>query len=240
MPILTHFVPDVLRQAVLKDCIDDYGVAEDENAEWPNNILSRRAIVYGNGTIARVGEPVVFNADSDELDLCIRLANEAATIMEGEAVGMGSESNAGFSAFWICANGDEVPRHIDEHLIRARFGHTIFPQATIKIEPISVTADLLKRVRQELEEAEEDDPTSAPEYRQSIEKWQMLIKWFGKQAEFRESAWVAIGDEDELWKLPKDQYPPGTEMTPSVLPRLLLGLTYAGSLCGLFGFVVYT
>ncbi len=136
MPILTHFEPDEARFAVLKDvlkdCIDDYGVAEDESAEWPNNILSRRTVIYGNGTIARASDAITFAVDSDELDSCIRLANEAATIMEGEEVGLASESSAGFSAFWICSNGDEKPAQIDEALIRARFGNTIFPRTSTR------------------------------------------------------------------------------------------------------------
>lgn len=243
MPILSDFSPDDARLAVLKDCVDNYGVG-DENAQWPNNILSRQTVVYSNGTIARAGDDVSFAVDSDELDLCVRLANEAAALMEGEEVGMGSESGAGFSAFWICANGEEKAEHISENLIRARFGSTIFPPASIEIGPISEETDpfglVFEGIAEMQEEAQEDGPEEAARYDESLEKWKTLVRWFASQPDFQDRAWVAIGDEAELQEVPEEQYPPGTEMTPCVLPRLMLGLTHGGSLCGLFGFVVQT
>ncbi len=240
MSTLTHFEPDGARFAVLKDCIDDYGVAEDESAEWPNNILSRRAVVYGNGTIARASDAISFAVDSDELDLCIRLANEAATLMEGEEVGMGSESSAGFSAFWICANGDEKPAQIDEALIRARFGDTIFPPASIKIEPLSQESSMFNSVREDAESSCTDDPENSSQYKATLEKWRELISWFAAQQGFRGTACISIGHSEEFWDLSEEEYPPGTKITPCVVPRLLVGLTGKGSLCGLFGFVVNT
>ncbi len=58
--------------------------------------------------------------------------------MAGVDIGMGSESCDPFRAFYIAANADDpVPEAIDEALIRSRFGGTIFPSATITVEPLA-------------------------------------------------------------------------------------------------------
>lgn len=240
MPILTHFMPDPERLAVLKDCIDSYGVGDDESAEWPNNILSRQTIVYSNGTIARASESVTFSVDSNELDLCVRLAHEAAKIMEGEEVGLGSESSAGFSAFWICTNTESIATKINEPLVRTYFGDTIFPPATIEIEPTTENSPTFSYIREGAEELSEDDPENTDDYETTVNKWRRLFQWFNEQTDFQDTAYISIGDTRELWYLPRDKYPPGTEMTPCVLPHLVLGLTQNGSMCGLFGFIVQT
>ena len=240
MPILTDFQPDAARLAVLKDCIDDYDVAEDTNAEWPNNILSRQTVVYPNGVIARAQDKISFATDSEELDLCVRLANEAAALMKGVEVGLGSESGAEFSAFWICANGQEKPARIDENFIKSRFGNTIFPPATIEIQELSTDGSWFERVRENFEEMAEDDADKADYWREEFGKCETLVRWFESQNAFCEAAFVEIGDRLKLWELPKEEYPPGTEITPCVLPVLLVGLTQNVSLAGLFGFVVQT
>lgn len=240
MATLTNFTLDATRRAVLNPCIDNYDVGDDSDGEWPNNILSRRTVVYGSGTIARDGEAVTFAVDSEELDLCVRLANEAAALMEGEEVGMGSESGAGWSAFWIVAYVDEKVEQINENLIRARFNGTIFPPATIQVGPLSSNSDPFNAVLAGLEEIMADDPENAHDHKASQEKWKALVSWFESQSDFQDIAWVEIGDTEKFGELPEENYPPGTEMVPCVLPRLLLGLTQTGSLCGLFGFVVQT
>ena len=42
--------PDLF--AVLKECTESYGIGTGD-AEWSNNILSRRTVVYGSGVIAQ-------------------------------------------------------------------------------------------------------------------------------------------------------------------------------------------
>jgi hypothetical protein len=52
---------------------------------------------------------------------------------------------------------------------------------------------------------------------------------------------VCIGDREALWEAEDDpRTPPGTEITPCVLPRLALGLTRGGSLVELLGWSVQT
>ena len=42
--------------------------------DWPGNILSKRIVIYGDGTIARQGDSVWFAVEPSELALCRRMA----------------------------------------------------------------------------------------------------------------------------------------------------------------------
>src|SRR5436853_461425 len=75
-PPITQFEPDPERLRPLTHCMAlDSG--SDPEGDWPYNILSRKTVVYGDGKIARAGEPVTHRVDPDELALCRRLAEEA-------------------------------------------------------------------------------------------------------------------------------------------------------------------
>lgn len=125
--LITHFDLDPVRLAPLRECMENYGIGSPD-AEWPNNIISRKAVVYGSGVIAREGAPVRHNVSSEELALCKRLAGEACALMAGVTVGMGSEAGDSFHEFFIAANADDpIPDEIDEALIWSKFGGTIFP-----------------------------------------------------------------------------------------------------------------
>jgi hypothetical protein len=229
---ITHFEPDADKLASIRECMENYDVGDPE-AEWPNNIISRRALVYGSGVVSRRGALVRHAVDPDELALCRRLALEAAGIVAGVDVGMGSESCDPFRAFFIVANVDEpAPRCIDEHLVRSKFGDTIFPQATITVEP-------LDDARVWWSEVALDGSKSGEAY---FRPWRAMIRWFREQPAFVDSAFVRIGDRRALWDVEakKEELPEGTEITGCVLPRLALGLTKHGSLAGLFGYTVQT
>lgn len=223
--------PDPARLAVIRECMENYDIG-DANAEWPNNVISRHAIVYSDGTIARRDDAVSHAVDADELALCEKLSDEAAEIMNGVIIGMGSESADTFSGFFIAAPaGSLPPSEIDEPLIRSRFGGTLFPPVTITVDPFSEDAmwwkeDILFHGEEEIK----------PE---TLIPWRSMNRWFNRQSAFADRAFVRIGD-DELYRSDQDTWPKGTEMTGSVLPRLALGLTHNGSLVGLFGYVVYT
>src|SRR5438046_479855 len=134
-PPITDFEPDPAGLAVLGACVGQPG--DNPASEWSANVLSRRTVVYGSGAIARRGDPVRHHVDPDELALCRRLAAEASGLLDGIDTGLGSESALHFRGFFMAANADEpVPPRIDPALIRARFGGTIFPLATITVEPL--------------------------------------------------------------------------------------------------------
>lgn len=229
-PPIARFEPDEERRAVLGECMENYGVGAAA-AAWPNNMIARDAVVSGSGAIARRGAPVRHAVDPGELDLCRRLADEAAGIMAGVEVGMGSESGDPFRAFFIAGDADgPAPGSIDEALIRSRFGGTIFPPATITVEPMEEAGVWWSEVEDDGSESEDD----------YFVPWRAMIRWFRDRPEFADSAFVRVGDREALWGVPRDRFPEGTETTPCALPRLALGLTRGGSLVGLFGFSVQT
>jgi len=232
---IRHFdlAPDL--SATLAECMDNYDVG-DPDADWPNNIISRRAVVYSSGVIARAGEPVRHNVEPDELALCTRLAEEVCALMSGVEVGMGSEAGDSFRRFFVAANaGDLIPDRIDGALIQSKFGDTIFPLATVTVEPLEENGIWWSEVANETIEFDEFDKKE-----KYLRPWRALIKWFQEQPAFKDTAFVRIGDWNALHDLDENQWPEGTEIVPCVLPRLALGLTAHGSLVGLFGFSVQT
>jgi hypothetical protein len=227
---ITHFEPDAERLAVIRECMEHYEVGDPE-AEWPNNIISRRAVVYGSGMITRQGVPVRYAVDPEELALCRRLSDEAEELMAGVEVGMGSESGDPFRAFFVAGTvGDPPPAGIDEALIRSRFGGTIFPPATITVEPLAEAGVWWAEIQEYGAESEQD----------YLAPWRALIAWFRGRSELLATAFVRVGDREALWEVPREAWPEGTEITGCVLPRLALGLTHGGSLVGLFGYSVQT
>src|SRR5947209_8433000 len=127
MPLVTDCKPDPERLAVFRECMETYGVDAGAPAdeEWPWNVVSRRAVAYSCGRIARAGEPVEHRHDPEDLAMCRRLSAEAAAVMEGTAVGMGSESTDPFRPFFVAANvGAAVPEAVNEQLVRRAFGET--------------------------------------------------------------------------------------------------------------------
>jgi hypothetical protein len=225
-----HLQPSASRQAVIAKCLEHYDVGSPE-AEWPNNMISRLAVVFDSGAIIRQGKPIEQVVSEVELDLCRRLSQEIAGQMSGVEVGMASNSGDEFHDFYIAALGNgEPPERIDQALIRQRFGGTIFPLATITVEP-------LKEAGVWWEEVVRDGEGLGDEY---LAPWRRMIAWFQSRPEFRERVFVRIGEYGPLHALSQKDYPPGTQLPPGVLPRLALGLTQAGSLVGLFGVCVQT
>src|SRR5262245_24669371 len=185
--MITHFDPAPDRFAVLRPCIES-GACGDADAEWPSNILSRHTVVYGSGVIARRGQPVRHNVDPIELELCKRLARDAGAQMRGVAVGMGSEGYDEFQEFFAAANvHDPIPQRIDEKLIRVRFGGTVFPSATIAVEPLKEAGRWWRWVRDDVQSRSEGNysgPEDAYEEWLSghlegrLRPWRALISWF--------------------------------------------------------------
>lgn len=203
--IITHFDPDPERLAVISECMQNYDVGEP-NAEWPNNLLSRSTVVYGSGLNARGDSPVRHAVEVEELALCRRLAAEAAEVMAGAYVGMGSESSDPFRGFFIAGTaGETTLRRIDENLIRSRFGGTIFPPAPISVEPLTEAGVWWGEV-------EADGSESGEDY---FAPWRAMVRWFRENPAFVDAAFARIGDREALWNLPREGWPTGTEITGS-------------------------
>lgn len=232
---IVDFALDPERLAVIAECMEHYGVGEP-TAQRPNNIISRDAVVYASGAIARRGEVVRHEVDPDELELVRDLARRAAEKLASIEVGMGSEGGPDpWHPFYVAANTRaERVTEIDEALIRARFGGTIFPPATVRVEPIGVTGQFWSEFSDYWRESEPSvrDPILAT--------MREAMRWFEAEPAFTHRAFVMIGEAEQLWSVPQSAYPPGTEVTGCVLPRMILGLTEAGSLAGVFGHTVQT
>lgn len=227
---IQHFDPDPERLAIIRECMEDYGVA-DSDSEWTNNIFSKKAVVYGSGVIAKEGQIVRHNVAVDELALCKRLAKEVCTLMQGVDVGMGSESSDPFGEFFIVANIDDpVPEIIDEALIKSKFNGIIFPSVTMTVEPLEESGKWWSEV--------EADGSGEEEY---LSRWRAMIAWFHAQPEFIDRAFVRIGEYGAIKELNQVSESLFMIETPGcVFPRMAIGLTKNGSLAGIFGFSVQT
>lgn len=225
MSIKLELDPEKL--AILSACTQNYDVGSNHD-EWPNNILSRFTQVYNDGMITKQPTRLNHIIDENELALCLKLSTEIAKIMANVEVGMGSNSGDYFQAFYIAYPNGLRSKTISAELIQHVFANTIFPLATITVEPLTTNTIWWNEVEQDGEESPEN----------YFEPWQNMQAWFTQQQDFIDSAFIRIGDATLLEQIDDKNYPKGTIITGCVLPRLALGLTANGSLAGLFGYVV--
>jgi hypothetical protein len=216
---------DPERLAPVRECMETYGQDHlDPDGEWPWNVISKRAVAYSCGAIARAGAAVEHCHQPDELERCRRLAGEAARFMAGVDVGMGNEGSCEFSPFFVTANVDQnAPRRLTEAVVRGAFGGTISPSAQIVIEPLWEQGQWWSSVLHWY--GDNDDPEA------ELRPWRELIRWFRSRDDLLAPSFVMIGDR------PRRR---GAEQPGSVFPRLALGLTQAGSLVGICGWTVHT
>ncbi len=207
----------------LTECLETYGIERDcpDEKDWPHNVLSTQTVVYDCGAYGRSGDTIPHNHDPVEFKLCQDLAAEAAAIMQGIYIGMGDESDHALAAFYVIANQDQpVPTSITEEEIRSAFGGTIYPQARIEICPLKAGCG---QWWEYLSDPEYTDPTIQA-------TWQKLIDWYQTQTDLSNPVFVEINLDTT----------DGHQNNGCVWPRLVLGLTKAGSLVGLSSCVVHT
>lgn len=209
-------------QKVLAECMETYGMERDFPAheEWVWNVISRQAVVYSCGMIGRAGAVLEHRHDPIELARCHQLAQTAAEIMQGQFIGLGDEGDHELWPFYITANdGVAAPAEITEDLLRAAFGGTIAPQATMAIEPLEIGTTWWQEVM-----ADSDDD------QQILAAWQQLMQWFASQADLHQPVFVTISNFGDA----------AEGNGGCVLPCLAITLTPAGSLVGLISCVVHT
>ncbi len=202
-----------------KECMPLPGTEPGED-EWPNNVLSSRAVVYSCGRLGRSGEASEHAHDPQELALCRRLAQEAASLWKGRWIAFSDEGSHQFSPFFATANvGGPVPPQVSEEHVRAAFGGTIRADCPIVIEPLVEAGDWWR-----LAGGEEGSPL--------LPLWRSTIAWFN-QAGLHGACFVQINAAS--WEATWSGGVPA-----SVLPRLALALTERGSLVGMYSCVVWT
>jgi hypothetical protein len=223
-------VVDAEKFVMLAECTETYGMEyRDPENEWVWNMISRKTVVYSCGLISREGEILKHNHHPAEIELCQRLAQEAAAIMDGQMIDLGDEGEHIFSPFYVVANDkQDVPASVTEEVIRSAFGGSIYPDAKITIEPLEKPKDLCM---------ETVDLYGMDEYTSdAIRHWEELTTWFRSQSSLQQAVFVSI-DTDRIVEDERglDLYNGGC-----VLPRLAVGLTKQGSLVGVFSCVVYS
>jgi hypothetical protein len=225
-PPITHFDPDPSLLEPLREAVryEPWNAETPWSPDWPGNMLSKRIVIYGDGTIARRDEPVRFAVDPAELALCRRMAAEAEAVVKGLMIAGGSGGHEFLPFYNTASDGAPVPARIDAGLIRARFGGTIFPQAEVAVEPMAEAGDWWAVVEQVFD----GDP--------DLERWKEMIRWFRSRPEFVDAAYIRIGDN--LQNADGMPEAPDVEAFGVVMPRLAVGLTHKGSLAGLAGCVV--
>jgi hypothetical protein len=201
------------------------GLGDPSVTEWQNDVLSMRTVVHEGGTITREGDPVVARYLPAELGLAQRLAYEAAHLMMGVPVGLKSESDDTFGAFWSVARPESrgAPAVVDEAFVRALFGGTVAPHDAITVEPLAESSPFFADVLD-----------ASPEH---VESWRALTAFFASAPELSSAVLVSIG----FYVYGPDRATrPTSSIHGSCLPRLILGFTPSGSAVGLFGTVVWT
>ncbi|MGL5810843.1 MAG: hypothetical protein ACRCYQ_12940 [Nocardioides sp.] len=221
-------------EEMLAPCTDNYDIGIPSRYEWPNNVLSTRTVVYEGGWIARAGDEFVLPRwRPDEFELCERLANEAASIMEGVLVEGTSEADTTFAPFYRVAAVDSAgtPDQVDERFVRELFGGTIFPLDPVVVEPLREDGTFWERV-----------VDSTGDYPDELQRWRALVKFLGDGSDLCQPAFVSIGFNNyaPALPIPDAQMPPGFELRGACLPRLAFAFTPAGSVVGIFGHVVWT
>lgn len=222
--------------------------------DWWFGILSTRTVIRRSGRLGLAGEEVGDRVDLDELALCRSLAAKAE---KTGAVPISSEGECDFHRFFAAAVvGEAVPEKIDEALIRARFGGTILPIATVRVQPLDEASpwwaemtryigdrgalDVARPLSERGLSADDDLKAEGEEantraVRSYLRQLSLIRLLTGP--EFRDAAFVAIGEPDAP---PPKRWPAGLEQWPSQFPRLFVGLTHGGSLAGVVTYVVHT
>jgi hypothetical protein len=216
--------------ATIAECTETSGMEyRDPENEWVWNLISRKTVVYSCGSIGRKGEMLKHNHQQAEMDLCQQLAQEAATIMDGQIIDLGDEGEHGFSPFYVVANeGQDISELVTEEVIRSAFGGTIYPDAKITIEPLEKPKDLWMEFV--------DCQGMTDYYDNAIKSWEKLAVWFRSQESLHNAVFVSVDiNQDKEFARSSNLY-----NGACILPRLAVGLTKQGSLVGVYSCVVYS
>jgi hypothetical protein len=194
---------------------------------FPLCCISKQTVVYSCGGIARRGAAMAHNHPAGEIELCRQLATQSAELMKGFVVGMGSEGtpfrggSPYFLPFFRTANiGDPLPGAFTDAFIRSSFGDTIFPKCQIHVESLAEDTEWWKILTECYVGLPDDEVASR------LTRWRCMIDWFTGQQFFRITSYIRIREK--------------SGEGGSVFPRLVLGMTNAGSIAGLINNAVHT
>lgn len=230
--------PDSDVQRLYEECQNNYDVGDD-TAEWPNNLVSKRAVALSSGRLIREGDPFPPEPSPARVEELRALSAEVAAMMDGLSVCMGSESDDPWFPLWVAAGesedvpqltGDTAPWLVGDWW----FGKTIFPGTTVAFLPVEGPDGLLEA----MSEDEADDDEGETDFR-AMAALDQLLAWL-REDRFEQAGLLMIGDAEDLQDMPSEKYPEGTEIPGCVHPRAFVGQLSDGSLVGVFGYVVMT
>jgi hypothetical protein len=159
-----------------------------------------------------------------------------------------SEAPSTLEPFFVTANRGLAPAELTPDVIRSAFGGTVYPSATIAVEPLreggrgwenfaicdyeseawQYSAGAMQAMPPAMREQVKELYESNQRRRQScVERWRALLAWFQSQEDLHGGAFVMVGEK----RLSRQNF-------GRVFPRLVLGLTRSGSLVGVCGYAV--
>jgi hypothetical protein len=236
--------------SLFEPCTNTFGSGNPDLTDWPNNVLSVHLKVYDSGVIARGNEAVVHRVDPSELARCERLSAQALAIVGEHAVGMKSEGDDPFQAFFrvVSVNPDGVPpgppSRVDARFVRELFAGTIAPFEPVYVEPMTQGGYFWGDACSEDLNEDDCDDEEWGRVQQVRQRWQDLLHFFTTSEELVTPSFASIGFYEFASPPGADivnaDEPPGFEMKGCCLPRMPFAFTRAGSVVGLFGHVVWT
>jgi hypothetical protein len=235
---------DAERLAPLRDCMQCCGPVSPRD-DWQHSCIHPGTVAYSCGRLARPGGPNEHNHEPDEVARCRRLASEAGNLCQGLEVNA-SEASSRLAPFFVAANrGGLVPERLTPGVVRAAFGDTIYPPTGITIAPLEEGNEGWNQIADSKDGELHMDPATErrftreqlearrnairQEWQQRVGRWRTVLAWFRDNPELRDGGFVLIGDD-----------PLGPANFGCVFPRLVLGVTSAGSLVGVCGHAVHT
>ena len=216
----SHYYQDQETIEAWRGSIIPYDLHVDDDG-FPLGWLSNRTVVYTCGAMTREGTAIEHNHPTGEIALCQEISSQAATVMEGTEVGMGSEAADFFTPFFIAAiENAEVPITFSELFIRKAMGGVINPKCRIWIEALEQRGEWWFEVCREYNDYASNDREAF------LIPWKKMITWFQNESRLHGIAFIRIGDE------PTDG--------GGCFPRIAAGITKAGSTVGIWGDTVHT
>lgn len=124
--------PDGL--GVLAEAANSFGVKPNSPVnEWPFNVLSQKAVRYGDGRIGWAGDELEPDAGADERQRCFAIAAEAEARFARLPI-----RTIDFGALEACHlvadRGAKPPRQLTPEYVRAAFHGTLHPWAKVEIQ----------------------------------------------------------------------------------------------------------
>jgi len=185
--------------SLFEPCMNTFGAGKKALTDWPNNVLSVRLKVYDSGVIARGDAAVVHRVDPEELARCERLSAAALDIMGEHPVGMKSEGDDPFHAYFrvVSVSAEGVPpgppSRVDASFVRELFADTIAPFEPVHVEPLKQGGYFWGDAWSEDVDEDDCDEDEWERVQQARKRWQDLLRFFTTSEELVLPSFASMG-----------------------------------------------